>query len=59
MLSTHPGPAAKAELLHLKSEEQADALHARQTGNYNDLFLMAVSDEELLRASSSIDQDGT
>jgi erythromycin esterase-like protein len=58
MFATHPGPAADAELLHLKSEEQADALRARQTGNYNDLFMIAVSDEELLRALSSIDKDG-
>jgi hypothetical protein len=50
MLAKHPGPAADAELIHLKLEEQADAVHARQTGSYNDLFMIAVSDEELRRA---------
>jgi hypothetical protein len=58
MLAKHPGPAAGAELTHLKVEEQADAVHARQTGSYNDLFMIAVSDEELRRALAIMDQDG-
>jgi hypothetical protein len=58
MLAKHPGPAANAELIHLKLEEQADAVHARQTGSYNDLFMIAVSDEELGRALPIINRDG-
>ena len=57
ILATHLGPAATAEITRLKSEEQQDALRAKEAGDPSKLFLMAVSDSELAKAAAVLQRD--
>ena len=57
ILATHLNPAATAEITRLKSEEQQDAIRAKETGDPSKLFLMAVSDSELADTATVLQRD--
>lgn len=58
ILATHPGPSATAVLMRMKSEEQADAAHAKETGDPSKVFLFAASDAELAEGAATLKRDG-
>ena len=58
ILATHPGPAATTTITRLKSEEQRDALRAKETGDPTKLYLYAASDSELTEAAAALRRDG-
>jgi hypothetical protein len=57
ILATRPGPAATTEIARLKSEEQQDAVRAKETGDPSKLFMMAASDSELAVAAGVLQRD--
>jgi hypothetical protein len=56
--ATHPGPAATAAITRLKSEEQQDAVRAKETGDSSNLFLFTVPDSELAEVGAVLQRDG-
>jgi len=58
-LATSPGPAAHAAIVHLQELERADEAEARKTGDPSKLFMLAVSDAEIEKATAAIEKDGT
>jgi hypothetical protein len=57
ILATHPGAAATAAIRRLKSEEQRDALSAKETGDVHKLFLIAAPDSELAEKAAVLRRD--
>ena len=59
MLATQPGPTARAAILQLQAMERLDGEEARKTGDPSKLFILAIPDSEIEKASVAIEKDGT
>jgi hypothetical protein len=58
MVATSPGPQARDALAVAQSEEKADALRARASADYAQLFMLASTDEQIGALRKGIDADG-
>ncbi len=58
MLATRPGPAARAEIIHLQAMERSGEQEARKTGDPSKLFMLAVPAAEIEKAAAAIEKDG-
>jgi hypothetical protein len=59
MAATNPGPISRAAIAAAQKEEQVDAEKARQSGKFEDLYMMASSNADIQALSMAIDADGT
>jgi hypothetical protein len=58
ILATRPGTAATAVLTRMKTEEQKDAVLAKETGDPTKVFLFAASDAQLSEVAAVLKREG-
>jgi hypothetical protein len=59
MLATNPGPKSQAALHNAQDHERAAEHAGRRDGDFKQLYLIGIPDEDRLQIGTAIDSDGT